>query len=95
MESIREDKYAVYVLITQLDSEKYELSEQYDVVIENRNISYENYKDIISLLPSLINKLGEKSLKKLIIDLKITIPKTDDNYFNEKEEMKIAIKKWV
>lgn len=94
MESIREDKYAVYVLITQLDSEKYELSEQYDVVIENRNISYENYKDIISLLPSLINKLGEKSLKKLIIDLKITIPKTDDNYFNEKEEMKIAIKKW-
>lgn len=26
--------------------------------------------------------------------MNITIPKTEDNYFNEKEEMKLALMKW-
>lgn len=42
----------------------------------------------------ILDRLGEKSLRELIDKLNIVIPKSDDNYFNEKEEMKKLIKKY-
>jgi hypothetical protein len=42
----------------------------------------------------ILDRLGVKSLRELINKLNIVIPKTDDNYFNEKEEMKKIIKNW-
>ena len=42
----------------------------------------------------LIDRLGELSLRKLITNLNIVMPKTDNNYFNEKEEMRKALKNW-
>ena len=45
-------------------------------------------------IDELIDRLGEKSLKELITKLNIVIPKTDNNYFNEKEEIKLALKNW-
>jgi len=42
----------------------------------------------------ILDRLGEKSLRELINKLNIVIPKSEDNYFNEKEEMKKLIKKY-
>ena len=42
----------------------------------------------------LIDRLGEASLHELIATLNIILPKTDANYFNEKEEMRKALKNW-
>lgn len=47
-----------------------------------------------SVIDLIINRIGEKSLRKIITKLNIVVPKTEDNYFNEKEEMKKFIKKW-
>ena len=42
----------------------------------------------------VLDRLGEKSLRQLITNLNIVIPRSDDNYFNEKEEMKKLLKNW-
>jgi len=94
MESLDKEKYDKYVEITKCENEKYKLSEKYETSKKIKNVSYEDYKKITLLIPQLINKLGEKSLKRLIKYLNITISKTEDNYFNEKEEMKLALIKW-
>ena len=94
MESLDKEKYDKYVEITKCADEKYKLSEKYKASKKIKNASYEDYKKVSLLIPQLINKLGEKSLKRLIKYLNITIPKTEDNYFNEKEEMRTALMKW-
>lgn len=94
MESLDKEKYDKYIEITKCEDEKYKLSEKYETSKKIKNVSYRDYKKIILLIPQLINKLGEKSLKRLIKYLNITIPKTEDSYFNEKEEMRLALMKW-
>lgn len=42
----------------------------------------------------ILDRLGEKSLRQLITNLNIVIPRSDDNYFNGKEEMKKLLKNW-
>ena len=94
IESLDKEKYDKYVEITKCEDEKYKLSEKYKTSKKIKNDSYEDYKKVSLLIPQLINKLGENSLRRLIKYLNITIPKTEDNYFNEKEEMKLALMKW-
>ena len=94
MESLDKEKYDKYVEITKCSDEKYKLSEKYETSKKIKNVSYEDYKKISLLIPQLINKLGENSLRRLIKYLNINVPKTEDNYFNEKEEMKLALMKW-
>lgn len=94
MESLDKEKYDKYVEITKCENEKYKLSEKYETSKKIKNTSYEDYKKISLLMPQLINKLGENSLRRLIKYLNITISKTEDNYFNEKEEMRTALKNW-
>ena len=59
-----------------------------DNKIANLYWDYNYYLDVI------IDSTGEKTLRELITKLNIVIPKSDDNYFNEKEEMRTALKKW-
>ena len=56
---------------------------------------YNIYNSMCEMLDYLIEDLEENELKKLIIDLKIVIPKTDDNYFNEELEMKKQLKEFL
>ena len=42
----------------------------------------------------ILDRLGEKYLRELINKLNIVVPKSDDNYYNEKEEMKKVLKNW-
>lgn len=42
----------------------------------------------------LLDRLGEAPLHELIATLNIILPKTYANYFNEKEEMRKALKNW-
>lgn len=61
--------------------------------LEKNNL-YKIYVNCQQIINVLIDKLGEKSLKELIQKLKIKITYTDDNYFDEKEEMKKSLKNW-
>ena len=67
-------------------------------VIEKLNLEknnlYKVYVNCQQIINVLIDKLGEKSLKELIQRLKIKFIYTDDNYFDEKAEMKRLLKNW-
>lgn len=58
-------------------------------------VFYNIYNSICEMLDYLIEDLEENELRKLIVDLKITIPKTEDNYFNEELEMKKQLKEFL
>lgn len=58
-------------------------------------VFYNIYNSMCEMLDYLIEDLDENELKKLIVDLKIVIPKTDDNYFNEELEMKKQLKEFL
>ena len=55
---------------------------------------YKKYFNLSSYLNVIIDSTGEKTLRELIAKLNILIPKSDDNYFDEKRAIKIALKKW-
>lgn len=55
---------------------------------------YNIYNSMCEMLDYLIEDLQEYELKKLIVDLKIVIPNTEDNYFNEELEMKKQLKEF-
>lgn len=56
---------------------------------------YNIYNNMCEMLDCLIEDLQEDELKKLMVDLKIVIPKTEDNYFNEELEMKKQLKEFL
>lgn len=56
---------------------------------------YNIYNSMCEMLDCLIEDLQEDELKKLMVDLKIVIPKTEDNYFNEELEMKKQLKEFL
>lgn len=56
---------------------------------------YNIYNSMCEMLDCLIEDLQEDELKKLMVDLKIIIPKTEDNYFNEELEMKKQLKEFL
>ena len=58
---------------------------------EKENECYK-YIKICENIDELIDELGEKSLRELTQKLNINITSTDDNYFNEKEEMRLTLK---
>lgn len=76
----RKDKYLNDEKLKELEQEKENECYKYIKMCEN--------------IDELIDELGEKSLRELIKKLNIVVPKTDNNYFNEKEEMRLALKKW-
>ena len=76
----RKDKHLKDEELKELEQEKMKECYKYIKICENVN--------------QLIDALGEKSLRELITKLNIVVPKTDDNYFNEKEEMKKLLKNW-
>jgi hypothetical protein len=94
IDNIEKEKYDNYRKINRLILESCALSKKQKIIRKTKRDYYQEYKKINSLVPKLINKLGEKNLRKLIKKLNMTINKTEDNYFNEKEEMKLALKKW-
>lgn len=94
IDNIEKEKYDNYRKINSLILENCALSKKQKIIKEAINYSYQEYKKINLLIPKLINKLGEKSLKELIQILKIKITYTDDNYFDEKSEMKKLLKNW-
>ena len=55
---------------------------------------YKKYFNLYSYLNVIIDSTGEKTLRQLITNLNIVIPRSDANYFNEKEEMRTALKNW-
>ena len=63
--------------------------------IQETLVFYNIYNIMCEMIDYLIEDLQEYELKKLIGDLKIVIPKTDDNYFNEELEMKKQIKEFL
>ena len=58
-------------------------------------VFYNIYSSMCEMLDYLIEDLQEDELRKLIVDLKLIIPKTEDNYFNEELEMKKQLKEFL
>lgn len=56
---------------------------------------YNIYNSMCEMIDYLIEDLQETELKKLMVDLEITIPTTEDNYFNEELEMRKQIKEFL
>lgn len=56
---------------------------------------YNIYNSMCEMIDYLIEDLQEDELRKLILDLKIVIPKTEDIYFNEELEMKKRLKEFL
>lgn len=81
------------VLSDLMDDVFYNKSLLYSISIEKSKVCY-RYIRLYDKLESLIDKLGEKSLKELIQKLNISIDIPEDNYFNEREEMRKELKKW-
>lgn len=73
--------------------DSYYLDKLYNARITKGKI-YKKYFNLYSYLDAIIDSTGEKTLRELITKLNIVIPKSDDNYFNEKEEMKKTLKNW-
>jgi hypothetical protein len=88
-------------LFDEIDEDRRNLSKEMESIKKDiEKLSAENkklcaiYLKHCEKINELIDRLGEASLRELIINLNIVIPKTDANYFNEKEEMRKAIKNW-
>jgi len=79
-----------YKLHEQLKAKQKDIEE----IIKVNNELFLTYLNHSKKLDELIDRLGESSLIELVSTLDITIPKTEDNYFNEKEEMRTALKNW-
>lgn len=62
----------------------------------NRENSYSKYMHLSFYAKEMIDSLGEKSLYELIekLNISIKVNMTNDNYFDESEEMRKALKKY-
>lgn len=93
-EYLKEYVYGINIEINYFRKDKYLMNEKLkELEQEKQNECYKVIK-ICENIDELIDALGEKSLQELITKLNIVIPKSDDNYFNEKEVMKKLIKKY-
>ena len=63
--------------------------------IQETLVFYNIYNSMCEMLDYLLEDLQEYEIRKLIVDLKIVIPKTEDNYFNEELEMKKQLKEFL
>ena len=93
-EYIKEYVNGINIEINDFSKDKHLKEEELKELEQEKNNECYKYIKICENIDELIDALGEKSLRELITKLNIVIPKSDYNYFNEKEEMKTALKNW-
>lgn len=93
-EYLKEYANGINIEINYSRNDKYLKDEELKKLEQEKENECYKYIKISENIDELIDALGEKSLRELITKLNIVIPKSDDNYFNEKEEMKTALKNW-
>ena len=94
LQKLSEEVKRLNKLNSDLIYEIYVIKDTVETLPNKKNILCNKLLISIIGVNQLIDKLGEKSLRELIAKLNIGIASTDDNYFNEKEEMKSALKNW-